>query len=219
MPDYRFMGARYARDVGAPIDYRRVSVAETQDLSIVQTLGKAQRWDFRIPLETDVFGRERLMELISADINRRKSSNSFEIMVPQPVGYPDAPDDIAVRVQAAASAGADDVHVRRTSATSYALRTGRFIRFAGDDKVYQVVVGRNLRIINRAFVIKVYPSLRKAIPAYDAANPSAATEVLVGTAAAPVMATVVWHPDAVGAELRYMSGNIFRYDARFAEVV
>lgn len=222
MPDYEFMRARYARDVSAPIDYTRFSVAETQDLSIVQTQGKAQRWDFRIPLETDVFGRMRLEEAVNSDILSKRSSTSFDLMVPQPVGQLDAPADAAVRVEADRDAGSSSVDIWRTSPTSFRLHTGRYIRFSGDAKVYRVVQGRTLARTDRSYNIRVYPALRRSLKGHVAATsttPEVITPVLVGTAAAPVMARVVYHPDMVGMETRFRSGNIVRFELRFVEVV
>ena len=201
-----FLGAQYAREVSTPIDVRRRGVAETQDLSFVQSLGEGQRWDMAIGLQTDVFGKLRLLPKMKAHKRRNQHGKAFDVLVPQELGFPDPPSGFVLVAGAAGAAGATTVYMKRTSAVRWDIPESRYITFAGDTKVYAVQEMGEMPMVNVNYAVEIYPALRQPVAL------NAAVDVT------PDM-RVKWHPDHIDEELMYTNGSIFTYKARFAEDV
>ena len=201
-----FLGAAYAREVSVPVDWRRRGVAETQSAVLVESLGEAQRWDFTIGLQTDVWGKLELAAKLSVHRRRNQHNGVFDLLVPQPLGQIEPPSGLAVVVPVKTDAGATQVVVQRTSANAWTVPISRYITFAGHSKVYSVEEAKSLRNINTNYALDIYPALREDV---------AAAAVVDFTP----NARVKWHPDDIDNELMYTNGSIFTYKAMFAEAL
>ena len=200
-----FLGANYAREV-AVNDWRRRGVTETMDGRVQQSIGAAQRWEFIIGLQTDVFGKRELLARIAAHRRAHQFSGVFDLLVPQPLGQPDLPSGLALAVPVKADAGATSLRFRRTSADRWDVPIGRYVKFAGHDKIYAVQEAKSLPARNTNYEVEIYPSLRRDVAANAAVDASPS-------------AKVKWHPDGIDEMLQTVSGSIFTYRAAFLESV
>ena len=200
-----FLGAPYARDVSVE-DWRRRSVTETQDGSLVQSIGAAQRWDIRLGLQTDTFGRNELLAKVAAHQRDNQFNKSFSLLMPQPLGQT-GPGSVTVALGAASAVGDATLTIRRTSTGArWTIPVGRFFTVGDDPKIYSTLAALALTNPNEDYELSVYPTLRTA-------------QALAATLNFTPNATVQWHPDGLDLTPRYTDGVVFTYDAAFAESV
>ena len=200
-----FEGAPYARRVEV-IDHRRRGVAEVQDGGLIQSIGAGQRWDFRIGLRTDSFGRTKLLQRIEAHRRMHQLSGVFPLRVPQPLGATPPPSGIAIRQIGVAAAGVTTVMVQRRSTERWDIPQGWYFTFQGHSKVYSVQEALELPAERTSYALKFYPALRFRTPAFRMGFEN-------------VEAQVRWHPDMNDIAASTIDGAVFTFDAMFAEAV
>ena len=198
-------GAPYARRVEV-IDHRRRGVAEVQDGGLIQSLGAGQRWDFRIGLRTDSFGRAKLLQKVEAHRRMHQLSGVFPLRVPQPLGATPPPSGIAIRLIGRPKAGVSEITIQRRSADRWDIPQGWYFKFPAHAKVYSVQEALELPALSTNYTLKFYPALR-----FDEAAQRMGFE--------NVEAQVRWHPDMNDIAASTIDGAVFTFDAMFAEAV
>ena len=210
----QFLGEDYASRILVE-DWRRDAVAETINGRMVASTGEAQRWDVSFGLRIDVNGRRGVLRKIQAHRRQNRFNGVFDVEMPQPTNIdgpePEPSSDLVVVLGGKADAGASSIVVRRTSpaATRYDVPIGRYIRIAGDDKVYAVLEARTMPAANTNYTLKIYPSLRRS------SDDGSAVDFTPNMRAR-------WHPDSIGIEPEEEGGraaNIVNYLCRFAEAI
>lgn len=134
-----FLGQRYQRGT-VVLDNRVRNATESTNLGVNVIDFMAQRWDLELTLRPDNAGALRRSLMAH---RARERWTSFKVPCPQPEGSgpsggylePYAASD-RLTLQAQASAGGTSVMVAKTTNPNIVLKPGRFISFAGHDKVY-----------------------------------------------------------------------------------